>query len=268
MLGLHDGSVVPAETLLELLWGIDPPRTADKALQTHVSTLRRTLGDGLVLTEGAGWRLAATEVDASLYRAAARRGRDAAAAGDISQAVARFDEALALWRGVPELPETRRGSAERTRWVEGHAALVEDRAEALLATGRAAEIIGELETAVADAPLRERRWGQLMLALYRAGRQGEAIGAFRRARTLLAEELGVEPGPELRRLETAIIAQDAALDAPAAQSISSIMRAVTFLLTDIEDPPPLGKQTPSRWRQRWHATTSSPNRSSHPAADG
>lgn len=234
MLGLHDGSVVPAETLLELLWGIDPPRTADKALQTHVSTLRRTLGDGLVLTEGAGWRLAATEVDASLYRAAARRGRDAAAAGDISQAVARFDEALALWRGVPELPETRRGSAERTRWVEGHAALVEDRADALLATGRAAEIIGELETAVADAPLRERRWGQLMLALYRAGRQGEAIGAFRRARTLLAEELGVEPGPELRRLETAIIAQDAALDAPAAQSISSIMRAVTFLLTDIE----------------------------------
>lgn len=234
MLGLHDGSVVPAETLLELLWGIDPPRTADKALQTHVSTLRRTLGDGLVLTEGAGWRLAATEVDASLYRLAARRGRDAAAAGDISQAVARFDEALALWRGVPELPETRRGSAERTRWVEGHAALVEDRADALLATGRAAEIIGELETAVADAPLRERRWGQLMLALYRAGRQGEAIGAFRRARTLLAEELGVEPGPELRRLETAIIAQDAALDAPAAQSISSIMRAVTFLLTDIE----------------------------------
>lgn len=234
MLGLHDGSVVPAETLLELLWGIDPPRTADKALQTHVSALRRTLGDGLVLTEGAGWRLAATEVDASLYRAAARRGRDAAAAGDISQAVARFDEALALWRGVPELPETRRGSAERTRWVEGHAALVEDRADALLATGRAAEIIGELETAVADAPLRERRWGQLMLALYRAGRQGEAIGAFRRARTLLTEELGVEPGPELRRLETAIIAQDAALDAPAAQSISSIMRAVTFLLTDIE----------------------------------
>ncbi|WP_269323288.1 BTAD domain-containing putative transcriptional regulator [Mycobacterium paragordonae] len=234
MLGLHDGSVVPAETLLELLWGTDPPRTADKALQTHVSALRRTLGDGLVLTEGSGWRLAATEVDASLYRAAARRGRDAAAAGDISQAVARFDEALALWRGVPELPETRRGSAERTRWVEGHAALVEDRADALLATGRAAEIIGELETAVADAPLRERRWGQLMLALYRAGRQGEAIGAFRRARTLLAEELGVEPGPELRRLETAIIAQDAALDAPAAQSISSIMRAVTFLLTDIE----------------------------------
>lgn len=107
MLGLHDGSVVPADTLLELLWGADPPRTAAKALQTHVSALRRALGDGLVLTEDAGWKLAATAVDASWYRAAARRGRDAAAAGDMTQAVARFDESLTLWRGVPELPETR-----------------------------------------------------------------------------------------------------------------------------------------------------------------
>lgn len=234
MLGLHDGSVVPADTLLELLWGADPPRTAAKALQTHISALRRTLGDGLVLTEGAGWRLAATEVDASRYRTAARRGRDTAAAGDLTQAVARFDEALALWRGVPELPDTRRGTAERTRWIEGHAALVEDRAETLLATGRAAEIIGELETAVADAPLRERRWGQLMLALYRAGRQGEALGAYRRARRLLSDELGVEPGPELRSLETAIIGQATTLEVPAAQNVSSVTRAVTFLLTDIE----------------------------------
>ncbi|WP_310773803.1 BTAD domain-containing putative transcriptional regulator [Mycobacterium sp. Z3061] len=234
MLGLHNGALVPAETLLELLWGTEPPRTVAKALQTHISALRRTLGEGLVLTEGTGWKLAATDVDATAYRSAARRGREAVAAGDMTQAVARFDEALALWRGVPELPESRRGTAERTRWIEGHAALVEDRADALLATGRAAEIIGELETAVADAPLRERRWGQLMLALYRAGRQGEAIGAYRRARTLLAEELGIEPGAELRRLETAIIAQDTALEVPGAQDVSSVMRAVTFLLTDIE----------------------------------
>ena len=91
------------------------------------------------------------------------------ATGDISQAVAHFEEALALWRGIPELPDGRRGTSEKTRWIEGHAALVEDRLDALLATARAAEIIGELEAAVADAPLRERRWGQLMLALYRAG---------------------------------------------------------------------------------------------------
>ena len=214
MLGLHGGSVVSADTLVELLWGDDPPRTAAKALQTHISSLRRTLGDGFVLTEGTGWTLSTTEIDATRYKSAARMGRDAVASGDTSQAVARFDEALTLWRGTPELPDSPRGISEKTRWIEGHAALVEDRADALLATGRAAEIIGELEAAIADAPLRERRWGQLMLALYRAGRQGEALGAYQRARSLLADELGVDPGPDLRRLEAAIVAQDDALEMP------------------------------------------------------
>ncbi|WP_197746535.1 BTAD domain-containing putative transcriptional regulator [Mycobacterium cookii] len=234
MLGLHGGSVVSADTLFELLWGEDPPRTAAKALQTHISSLRRALGDGVVVTEGAGWALAECDVDAARYRSAARHGRDAAAAGDISQAVAHFEEALALWRGIPELPDGRPGTSEKTRWNEGHAALIEDRADALLATGRAAEIIGELETAVSEAPLRERRWAQLMLALYRAGRQGEALAAFKRARTVLADELGIDPGPELRKLETAIVAQDSALDIVVAQQLPSVMRAVTFLLTDIE----------------------------------
>jgi DNA-binding SARP family transcriptional activator len=86
--------------------------------------------------------------------------------------------------------------------------------------GRAAEIIGELEAAVAQAPLRERRWGQLMLAFYRAGRQGEALGAYQRARELLADELGIDPGPELRRLETAIVGQDASLETIAEQQPS------------------------------------------------
>ncbi|GBE66240.1 hypothetical protein MFM001_27020 [Mycobacterium sp. MFM001] len=234
MLGLHGGSVVSTETLIELLWGDDPPRTAAKALQTHISALRRTLGDGFVLTQGMGWILNVAETDASRYKRVTKMARDAAAAGDITQAAVAFEEALALWRGTPELPDTRRGISEKTRWIEGHAALDEDRADALLATGRAAEIVGELEAAVADAPLRERRWGQLMLALYRAGRQGEALGAYQRARSLLADELGVDPGPELRRLEAAIVAQDAALDMPVAQNISSVTRAVTFLLTDIE----------------------------------
>ncbi len=234
MLGLHGGSVVSADALLELLWGDDPPRTAAKALQTHISALRRTLGDGFVLTEGTGWTLSTTEVDATRYKSAAKMGRDAVAAGDISQAVARFDEARTLWRGTPELPDGARGTSEKTRWIESHAALVEDRADALLATGRAAEIIGELEAAIADAPLRERRWCQLMLALYRAGRQGEALGAYQRARSLLADELGVDPGPDLRRLEAAIVAQDTALEMPVSQQFSSVTRAVTFLLTDIE----------------------------------
>jgi class 3 adenylate cyclase len=234
MLGLHGGSVVPADTLIELLWGDDPPRTAGKALQTHISSLRRALGDGFVLTEGSGWTANATEIDTSRYKVTAKMGRDAAAAGDTSQAVAHFEEALTLWRGVPELPDTQRGASEKTRWIAGHAALVEDRADALLATGRAAEIIGELEADVAEAPLRERRWGQLMLALYRAGRQGEALGTYQRARSMLANELGVDPGPNLRRLEAAIVAQDPTLDVSVAQQISAVTRAVTFLLTDIE----------------------------------
>jgi DNA-binding SARP family transcriptional activator len=234
MLGLHGGSVVSADALVELLWGDDPPRTAGKALQTHISSLRRALGDGFVLTQGSGWTANATEIDASRYKLAGKMGRDAAAAGDTSQAVAHFEEALTLWRGVPELPDTQRGASEKTRWIEGHAALVEDRADALLATGRAAEIIGELEAAVAEAPLRERRWGQLMLALYRAGRQGEALGTYQRARSMLANELGVDPGPNLRRLEAAIVGQDAVLDVSVAPQISAVTRAVTFLLTDIE----------------------------------
>ncbi|MEW2482251.1 BTAD domain-containing putative transcriptional regulator [Mycobacterium sp. NPDC049093] len=234
MLGLHGGSVVPADVLMELLWGDDPPRTAAKALQTHISSLRHTLGDGFVLTEGTGWRLNTAETDAARFQSLTKAGRDALAAGDTSAALIRFDEAASLWRGVPELPDGRRGVSEKTRWIEAHAALVEDRADALLATGRAAEVVGDLEAAVADAPLRERRWGQLMLALYRAGRQGEALGAYRRARSLLADELGVDPGPELRRLEAAIVAQDTELDIPAIQHVPSVTRAVTFLLTDIE----------------------------------
>src|ERR1700684_1173640 len=92
MLGLHGGSVVSAETLIELLWGDDPPRTAAKALQTHISSLRRPLGDGVVLTEGTGWTLHRLQGDGTRYKAAAKAGRDAAAAGDTSQAVARFEE--------------------------------------------------------------------------------------------------------------------------------------------------------------------------------
>ncbi len=234
LLGLHGGSVVSADALVALLWGDDPPRTATKALQTHISSLRRALGDGFVLTEGTGWTLSTTEIDAVRYKTAAKLGRKALTAGDPTRAVALFDQALALWRGIPELPDSARGSSEKTRWLEGHAALVEDRADALLATGRAAEIVGELESAIAEAPLRERRWGHLMLALYRAGRQGEALGAYKRARSLLADELGVDPGPELRRLEAAIVAQDASLEVPQSQQLSTVTRAVTFLLTDIE----------------------------------
>ena len=177
MLGLHAGSVVSADTLVELLWSEDPPAPRPKALQTHISALRRTLGDGFVMTQGTGWSVAGATSDAQRYKSAARRGRDARRRGRHQpggRLLRRRHGAVARHTRAARQPA---GHVEKTRWIEGHAAVVEDRADALLATGRAAEIIGELESAVVDAPLRERRWAQLMLALYRAS------GATRSART-------------------------------------------------------------------------------------
>jgi class 3 adenylate cyclase/DNA-binding SARP family transcriptional activator len=229
LLGLHVGEVVRADALVELLWGETAPRTAAKALQTHVSALRRALGEAVVQTKGGGWILADVNTDVTRYLAESLAGRAAASSGDAIDALAHYDVALALWRGAPQLPDTPRGVAEITRWKEAHAALEEDRADALLAAGRAAEAVAELEAAVAAAPLRERRWCQLMTALYRAGRQGEALRAYQRARTYLVEELGVEPGVELRRLEAAMVAHDASLDPPAPAPTGQPIRSVTFL---------------------------------------
>ncbi|WP_343073909.1 BTAD domain-containing putative transcriptional regulator [Phytoactinopolyspora mesophila] len=212
MLGLNAGRVVAGDYLRALLWGDDIPRTVHKALQTHISTLRRVLGEDAILTRGAGWSLAVATTDAVAFDAASRAGRHALEEGDLPDAVARLTEALELWRGVPELPETPRGEAETIRWAETREAVADDRADALLASGYAAELIGELEAAVAESPLREHRWAQLCLALYRAGRQADALGAYQRARAVLIDELGVEPGPDLRRLETAMLAHDEELD--------------------------------------------------------
>ncbi|WP_246219802.1 AfsR/SARP family transcriptional regulator [Phytoactinopolyspora halotolerans] len=211
-LGLQPHTVLPGDILQAMLWGEDLPVTSHKALQTHISSLRRTLGHGIVITSGTGWLLAADHTDASLFMRHVRAARDAAHDGRHESAAAQFDAALDLWRGPPELPPTPRARAEVTRWVEAHESAVDDRIDVLLASGQAAELIGDLESAVAETPLRERRWAQLCLALFRAGRQGDALGAYHRARAVLAEELGVEPGAELRRLEAAILAHDASLD--------------------------------------------------------
>lgn len=214
VLGLHAGHVVPADALVEVLWGDDPPRTATMALRTHVSALRRSLGDTAVATKGPGWVLTEASTDAARFELAARRGREAARAGDASSAVSAFTQALDAWRGPPELPDTPRAHSEIARWTEEHDAVAEDRFDALLALGEGAALVADLEASVAAAPLRERRWAQLMLALYRAGRQAEALAAYRRARTLLSDQLGVEPGPDLRRIEARILDHDPQLDAP------------------------------------------------------
>lgn len=214
LLALYAERIVPGETLIEVLWGDDPPRTADKALQTHVSALRRALGEGFVLTKGSGWLLTGADTDAARFVSAAAAGREAAGAGEHATAAAAFTEVLALWRGTPELPDTPRAATERARWAEQRETVAEDHVDALLARGDAAELIAELEAAVAEAPLRERRWAQLMLALYRAGRQADSLAAYRRARALLDAELGVEPGPALREVESAILGHDPSLAAP------------------------------------------------------
>ena len=212
MLGLSLGRVVSAATLEAMLWGDVPPRTAHKALQTHISVLRRVLGEAVVMTRGLGWALGLDSTDAAEFDAAVRAGRAALRAGELVRAETHFTAALDVWRGPPELPATPRAQAEITRWLEAHESLIEDLADARLGCGQAAELVGDLESAVADAPLRERRWAQLCLALYRAGRQGEALRAYQRARSVMSDELGVDPGPELRRLEAAVLAHDQSLD--------------------------------------------------------
>ena len=214
MLGLNSGSVVSSDLLTDVLWGDDAPRTAHKALQTHVSALRNVLGDAAVVSTGSGWRLDAAQVDATDFMQLVRTARAAVARLATSEAVEGFRGALELWRGTPALPTTVRAQAERTRWAETYESVVDDLNDARLATGEHGALIGGLEAALAASPLRERRWAQLCLALYRSGRQGDALAAYQRARAVLIDELGLEPGPDLVRLERAILAQDSAIDTP------------------------------------------------------
>ena len=214
---------VPADRLADELWGEDVPAGGANALQAQVSTLRRTLGPAgaSIVTGQGGYRLEIEDgqVDAHRFEALAVEGQAALAEGRTAVAAERLDTALGLWRG-PALD----GSAddgklrrEADRLDELRWSVREDRLDAQLQQGRDAELVPELQALVAEAPLRERLHAFLMLALYRAGRQAEALRAYSDARTLLGEELGLDPGPELVALESAILAQDPSLlvDRPA-----------------------------------------------------
>jgi predicted ATPase/DNA-binding SARP family transcriptional activator len=223
LLVLHAGRVVPAERLIDGLWGEHLPADPANALQALVSRLRRALDPtgalDLLVSRPPGYLLAVDpdQVDAVRFERLAADGHVALAAGRPDAAAARLDEGLALWRG-PALADVAHepfAAGEVARLTELRLAAVEDRVEADLALGRHAAVVGELEALVAEHPLRERLRGQLMRALYRSGRQAEALAAYRRTRSLLGEELGLDPGPELRRLEAAMLAQDAGLDPPA-----------------------------------------------------
>ena len=214
---LRRNEVVPADRVLESLYGAEQPPTAAKSLQAHVSRLRKALADGRLLTRGGGYVLetAGDEVDADRFAALLDEGR-AALAHDPAAAADTLEKALSLWRGPPlgDLAYEEFAQSEIARLDELRLACLEERAEARLGLGRHTELVGELERLVAEHPLRERLRGQLMLALYRSGRQADALAAYRDARRVLADELGLEPGRPLQELERQILAQDPALDAP------------------------------------------------------
>ena len=183
--------VVPADTLIEDVWGDDPPGKARNTLQTYVSNLRKTLGDGVLQRRDPGYVLMVDplDVDASRFDTLVREARKALPV-DPKVAIHTLDDALALWRG-PALADVadRALLAEAARLDELRLEAQEERVGALLATGSASSAIAELEPLLAQHPLRERMWEQLMLALYREGRQADALGAFQRARELLASPL-------------------------------------------------------------------------------
>ena len=226
ILALHANSPVSADRLIEGLWGEQPPATAPKLVQVLVSQLRKHLAgtDAEIITRGRGYelRIDPDAVDALCFERLLTSGANGSHA----------DEALALWRGPPldDLADEPFAAPEIRRledlWLGAREAAIDD----ALADGRDAALLGELDDLIGEHPLRERLHGQRMLALYRCGRQADALEAFRNARKVLVDEVGLEPGTELRRLNEAIIRQDPDLDGPPARLPGRTRRRSPMLL--------------------------------------
>jgi DNA-binding SARP family transcriptional activator len=222
-LALHAGRVISADRLLEALYGEDLPNRADNALQAHISTLRRALrasgvSSPLIRNDGTGYRL---EIDPAcvdalrfvdLLRSARARMHDR----DLVEASQLLHAAIDSWRGhaLEALRDCDEVYGARVRLEELRLNAIEDCIECDLAVGQHDRWLDDLEQIVSEHPLRERLWGQLMVLQYRAGRQAEALRSFQRARNHLADQLGITPGPELRRIESAVLAHDPTLSSP------------------------------------------------------
>jgi DNA-binding SARP family transcriptional activator/pimeloyl-ACP methyl ester carboxylesterase len=233
MLLIHANQVVSADRLLEELWPGQPADRAADSLQVRLSELRKALrpaGEaGRLVTRPPGYllRVEQGELDALRFAGLAAEGNAALASGAAATAAQRLDEALREWRGpvLADMDAAPFARAEAARLEEERLAALESRAEALLACGRHRELIAELESLTAAHPLRERFWFQRMLALYRVGRQADALHAYRELRTILVAELAIEPGAELRDLEARILRQDRTLDSrgsPASDRAASV----------------------------------------------
>jgi YVTN family beta-propeller protein len=229
VLVLHRGEVVSSDRLIDELWGERPPATAAKTVQVFVSELRKALGDGSLVTRGRGYMIVIDpgQVDLDRFGRLAADGRSALESGDPERAARRLREGLALWRGPPlgDLAYESFAQVAIGRLEEERLGALEDRIDADLALGGHAALVGELEALVAEHPLHERLRAQLMLALYRSGRQADALKCYQRARRGLIDELGIEPGPALKELERAILAHDPELEAPVRPSTRPATRA-------------------------------------------
>ena len=239
MLALEPGRVVSVDRLVEALWPGDPPETAAHAVQVYVSQLRKALGP-VIATRAPGYvlELEPERVDIHRFARLAQDGRAALEGGDPGCGRGRPARgARALARpGARGLPYEPFAQTEIARLEELRTVAVEERIDADLALGRHAELVPELEALVQAQPLRERPRAQLMLALYRSGRQADALAAYRAARETLVEELGIDPGPELRELEAAILRQDESLlleETPLARPAMQFRRLVTILFVDV-----------------------------------
>jgi DNA-binding SARP family transcriptional activator len=214
---LRAGRVVSTDTLVDELWGEQPPRTATTSLQNFVSQLRKALGPEVLVTRPPGYVLEinGSGLDLRRFEEAVRAARGA----DARQRAGLLRGALDLWHGsaLAEFAYEPFAQNEIGRLEQLRLSVLEDRIDADLELGRHDALVGELEALVREHPTSERLRGQLMLALYRAGRQADALGAYRDARRALTEELGIEPTPALQQLHNAILRQDPAVDPPGSQ---------------------------------------------------
>ena len=227
LLLVHANEPIPRERLIEELWGDAAPKTVNAVLNVYLTRLRRLLADGtgeqLLLTQAAGYvlRVPPDQFDAHRFEALLDKGRRELATGEAERASLTLRYALALWRGpaLADLAFEPFAQTEIARLEELRLTALEARIEADLALGGQDSLVAELETLVAAHPYREGLRAQLMLALYRSGRQAEALETYRRAKRTFSEELGIDPSPRLRELEGAILRQDSSLDAPGSEAL-------------------------------------------------
>jgi DNA-binding SARP family transcriptional activator/WD40 repeat protein len=253
---LHANEAVSADRLALAMWGDDAPHGSVKALQVHVSRLRRALGDGAVIeTTPGGYclRVEPGELDVERFDELVEGGRQALADGDAQRAAVLLREGLGVWRGpaLSDLAQESFATSEIRQLEERRLAASELAIDCDLAAGRHREVIGEIGALVAEHPLRERLHAQRMLALYRCGRQAEALEAYREARQLLVDEIGVEPGAELRALHEAILRQDPSLDLVRTELPRQLQAAVR--------QPMVGRERELTWLwTRWERVRAGP----------